>query len=47
MTKRISKGTCALCQGEFSRASVTKHLQACQRRATDAALPQSADQGVR
>ncbi len=37
MTKRISKGTCALCQGEFSRASMTKHLEACQRRAADAA----------
>jgi hypothetical protein len=36
MTKRISKGTCALCQGEFSRASMTKHLEACQRRATEA-----------
>lgn len=36
MTKRISQGTCALCQGEFSRASMTKHLQACQRRATEA-----------
>jgi hypothetical protein len=37
MTKRISKGTCALCQGEFSRASMTKHLEACQRRAAEAA----------
>ncbi len=37
MTKRTSKGTCALCQGEFSKASMTKHLQACQRRAADAA----------
>lgn len=36
MTKRISKGTCALCQGEFSRASMTKHLEACQRRAAEA-----------
>lgn len=37
MTKRISKGICALCQGEFSRASMAKHLEACQRRAADAA----------
>jgi hypothetical protein len=36
MTKRISIGTCALCQGEFSRASMTKHLEACQRRASEA-----------
>jgi hypothetical protein len=36
MTKRISQGTCALCQGEFSKASMNKHLQACQRRAADA-----------
>src|SRR5258708_21705927 len=37
MTKQISKGTCALCQGEFSKATMTKHLEVCQRRATDAA----------
>ncbi len=32
MTKQISRGTCALCQGEFSKAAMTKHLEACQRR---------------
>jgi Plasmid pRiA4b ORF-3-like protein len=36
MTKQLSKGTCALCHGEFSKATMTKHLEACQRRATDA-----------
>jgi hypothetical protein len=38
MTKQISTGTCYLCQGEFSKATMTKHLQACQRRANDAAI---------
>jgi Plasmid pRiA4b ORF-3-like protein len=37
MTKQLSKGTCALCHGEFSKATMTKHLEACQRRANDAA----------
>lgn len=36
MTKQLSKGTCSLCHGEFSKATMTKHLQACQRRASDA-----------
>ena len=36
MTKRISKGICALCQGELSRANMTRHLEACQRKAADA-----------
>jgi hypothetical protein len=36
MTKQLSKGTCTLCQGEFSKATMTKHLEACQRRASDA-----------
>ena len=30
MTKQLSKGTCYLCHGEFSKAAMTKHLQACQ-----------------
>ncbi len=37
MTKQLSKGTCSLCHGEFSKATMTKHLEACQRRANDAA----------
>jgi pRiA4b ORF-3-like protein len=37
MTRRISKGICELCQGEFSKGSMTKHLEACQRKAIDAA----------
>ena len=36
MTKQLSKGTCSLCHGEFSKATMTKHLEACQRRANDA-----------
>src|SRR5260370_5083888 len=36
MTKQLSKGTCSLCHGEFSKATMTKHLEACQRRARDA-----------
>ena len=36
MTKQLSKGTCALCHGEFSKASMTRHLEACQRRANEA-----------
>ena len=30
--KRISIGECALCKGKFSKASMTKHIQACRRR---------------
>ncbi len=37
MTKQLSKGTCSLCHGEFSKATMTKHLEACQRRAHQAA----------
>src|SRR6266487_3021906 len=37
MTKQLSKGTCSLCHGEFSKATMTKHLEACQRRAIPAA----------
>jgi hypothetical protein len=33
MTKQLSQGTCYLCQGEFSKGAMTKHLEACQRRA--------------
>src|SRR5713226_4346681 len=36
MTKQLSKGTCYLCHGEFSKAAMTKHLEACQRRAIGA-----------
>jgi Plasmid pRiA4b ORF-3-like protein len=35
MTKQLSKGTCALCHGEFSKATMTKHLETCRRRASD------------
>jgi hypothetical protein len=41
MTKRIAKGTCYLCQGEFSKATMTRHLEACQRRANEAAVATS------
>jgi Plasmid pRiA4b ORF-3-like protein len=37
MTRRISKGICELCQGEFSKGSITRHLETCQRKATKAA----------
>jgi len=37
MTKQLSKGTCSLCHGEFSKATMTKHLEACQRRESEAA----------
>ena len=38
MTKQISKGTCSLCQGEFSKTAMTRHLEACQRRANEGAV---------
>lgn len=37
MVRHISKGTCECCQGTFSKGSMTKHLEACQRKAIDAA----------
>lgn len=37
MTRRISKGICKLCQKEFSKGSMTKHLEACQRKTIDVA----------
>lgn len=36
MTKQLSKGTCYLCHGEFSKGTMSKHLEACQRRAHNA-----------
>ncbi len=38
MTKQISRGICALCQREFSKATMAKHLEACQRRIAAAAI---------
>jgi hypothetical protein len=31
MTKQLSKGTCYFCQGEWSRATMTKHLDRVSR----------------
>jgi hypothetical protein len=33
MARQTSKGTCAFCNGEFSKAGMTKHLDSCQQRA--------------
>jgi hypothetical protein len=38
MTKQVSKGTCLLCKGEFSKATIARHLEACQRRANEEAV---------
>ncbi len=32
MTRQISKGTCAFCHRELSKASMTRHLQSCEQR---------------
>ncbi len=32
MTRQISKGTCTFCHGEFSKASMTRHLESCEQR---------------
>jgi hypothetical protein len=37
MSKISTKGTCQFCHGVFSKAAMTKHLEACPRRASDAA----------
>lgn len=37
MARQISRGICTLCQGEFSKATMTRHLEVCQRRADEAA----------
>jgi hypothetical protein len=34
MARQISKGTCAFCHRELSKASMTRHLQSCEQRAT-------------
>lgn len=34
----MSKGTCFLCQGAFSKATIARHLEACQRRANGVAV---------
>jgi Plasmid pRiA4b ORF-3-like protein len=33
MTRQTSKGTCSFCHREFSKASMTRHLEACEQRA--------------
>lgn len=37
MARHMSKGICERCQGTFSKGSMTKHLEACQRKSIDAA----------
>lgn len=37
MSKISTKGTCQFCHGVFSKPAMTKHLEACPRRASDAA----------
>src|SRR5229473_4459400 len=32
MTRQISKGTCTFCHRELSKASMTRHLEACEQR---------------
>ncbi len=32
MTRQTSKGMCSFCHGEFSKATMTKHLETCQQR---------------
>lgn len=33
MTRQTSKGTCSFCHREFSKASMTRHLETCEQRA--------------
>jgi pRiA4b ORF-3-like protein len=33
MTRQTSKGTCSFCHREFGKASMTRHLEACEQRA--------------
>src|SRR5207249_3429779 len=33
MTRQVSKGKCAFCQRELSKAGMTRHLEACEQRA--------------
>ena len=33
MTRQTSKGTCTFCHGEFSKATMSRHLETCQQRA--------------
>ena len=37
MARQTSKGICQFCQGEFSKATMTKHLTSCPNRAASAA----------
>jgi hypothetical protein len=38
MAKQISRGICSLCQREFSKSTIGRHLEACQRKANEAAV---------
>jgi Plasmid pRiA4b ORF-3-like protein len=33
MARQISKGTCSFCHAEFSKSSITRHLETCEERA--------------
>ncbi|HEY1348549.1 MAG TPA: hypothetical protein VGF67_02845 [Ktedonobacteraceae bacterium] len=37
MARQISRGTCAFCQAEFSKTTIARHLETCQRKAREAA----------
>ena len=34
MARQTSKGICTFCHGEFSKSAMTRHLEACEQRAT-------------
>src|SRR5712692_4672353 len=36
MSKTSTKGTCQFCKGEFSKAAMSRHLEACTQRTTTA-----------
>lgn len=45
MTRQISKGTCNFCHNEFSKSSMTRHLESCKQRIVPA--PAEAETGSR
>lgn len=47
MTRQTSKGTCAFCHRELSKASMTRHLQSCEQRAALEAEADSHQKGQR
>lgn len=49
MPRITSRGTCFLCNGTFSKAGMTRHLQSCLQKhpADDAAAPESKNQRAR